>query len=423
MATAVCPRGHVGGSVVLAGTYGIHDHRRQLFWCRSVAGAHRFAEPLPRELLAGSASCLECAKQLDRHEGPPYPRAYQFPARIIALALTRVAEGHSYRESGVLARDRADRIRRLSPASDLPPSGNLVGDWVEVFAPVIWDAHGPRGWPKVIVVDELVLHGRSLAERQAARLPFPQNQAAIAAAKAAGKKMGGRKLFHVLGAHGYGDDGGRPLLFQASQSGIVDDWFDFFASLPGRPDVIVGDAATPWQTAAKHAWRGHVPELVISEWHLRQMIDGHLERLRVPYDHELWGIARRAMRGPREWAVLCALFSGIGDERIDRWLRRWEQRIAQQLANHATRWTTKSTASVEQDLKRVEKAIGSRRALFANKPRTDRLLLLITLGMRNVADERAWASTIRDWLIARGGRPGRQRQILDRAGISSLRFR
>jgi hypothetical protein len=268
-----------------------------------------------------------------------------------------------------------------------------------------------------------VLHGRSLAERQAARLPFPENQAAIAAAKAAGKQMGGRKLFHVIGAHGYGDDGGRSVLFQTSQSGIIDDWETFFRSLPGRPEVIVGDAATAWQKAARHVWGGNVPELVISEWHIRQMIDAHLERLRFPYDDELWGIARRALRGPREWAVLCALFSGIGDDRLDRWLRRWEKRIADQLANHAKRWTTRSTASIEQDLKRVEKAIGSRRALFSNKPRTDRLLLLTTLAMRNAVDEREWASTIRAWLDARGGRPGNQRQILDRRGISSLRFR
>jgi hypothetical protein len=422
VASAVCPRGHLGTVIVLAGSYGVHDHRRQLFWCRGAGGEHRFAEPLPRELLSGSATCVECAKRLARHEGPPYPRAYQFPARIVALALTRVAEGHSYRDAGVLARDRAARIRRLA-LSSAAPSGNLVGDWVEVFAPVIWRAHGPRAWPRVIVVDELVLHGRSLAERQAARLPFPENQAAIAAAKAAGKQMGGRKLFHVIGAHGYGDDGGRSVLFQTSQSGIIDDWETFFRSLPGRPEVIVGDAATAWQKAARHVWGGNVPELVISEWHIRQMIDAHLERLRFPYDHELWGIARRALRGPREWAVLCALFSGIGDDRLDRWLRRWEKRIADQLANHAKRWTTRSTASIEQDLKRVEKAIGSRRALFSNKPRTDRLLLLTTLAMRNAVDEREWASTIRAWLDARGGRPGNQRQILDRRGISSLRFR
>ncbi|HEX2766139.1 MAG TPA: hypothetical protein VHR55_05850 [Candidatus Limnocylindria bacterium] len=429
MASAICPRGHVGAPVVLAGTYGIHKHRRQLFWCRAPGSEHRFSEPLPRALLSSSASCVECLKQLERHEGPPHPRHYQFPARQIAWALLEVAGGMSYRGAGDLAREKAKRIRRNALAgggvSDAPLSGNLVGDWVEVFAPVLWKQHGPAQWPRIIEVDEGVLHGRSIEERRAARLPFPLNQQARAAAKAAGKKMGGRKLFHVLGAHarGGGKIEARPVLFQTSQSGIVDDWITFFEALPGRPEVIVGDSAYPWQKAAKHVWRGNVPELVISEWHLRQMIDGHLKRLRVPYEHELWNIARRSLRGPTEWATFVILLTAIGDPRLERWLNRWDTRVAEQLDRHAIRWVPRSTAEIEKSLGRVEHAIEDRRALFSNKARTDRLLMLITLQLRGEADERAWAHTIREWLMSRGGKPPRQRQIRDRRGISSLRFR
>lgn len=237
--------------------------------------------------------------------------------------------------------------------------------------------------------------------------------------------MGGRKLFHVIGAHGRG--GGkleaRPVLFQSSQSGIVDDWIAFFRSLQGRPEIIVGDAAYPWQKAANRVWRGNVPELVISEWHLRQMIDAHLKRLRVPFDHELWNIARRSLRGPTEWATFVILLTAIGDPRLERWLNSWDTRVAEQLDRHATRWTPHSTAEIEKSLKKVERAIGDRRALFANKPRTDRLLMLMTLQLRGDADDHEWGHTIREWLVTRGGKAPRQRQIHDRRGISSLRFR
>ena len=83
----------------------------------------------------------------------------------------------------------------------------------------------------------------------------------------------------------------------------------------------------------------------------------------------------------------------------------------------------RSTAEIEKSLKKVEVAIADRRALFSNQSRTDRLLMLITLQLRGDADERAWAQTIRDWLLSLGGKPPRQRQIKDRRGISSLRFR
>lgn len=47
----------------------------------------------------------------------------------------------------------------------------------------------------------------------------------------------------------------------------------------------------------------------------------------------------------------------------------------------------------------------------------------IALRLRGDHDERASAPTIRDWRTARGAKPPRQRQIRDRKGISSLRFR
>lgn len=153
------------------------------------------------------------------------------------------------------------------------------------------------------------------------------------------------------------------------------------------------------------------------------MIDGHLRRLRFPSEHEYWNMARRALRGTIEWATFVIMLSAIGDARLERWLDKWDTRVAEQLSRHATRWVPRSTAEIEKSLGRVEHATEDRRALFSNKARTDRLLMLITLQLRGDADERAWARTICEWLMNRGGKPPRQRQIPDRRGISSLRFR
>lgn len=82
------------------------------------------------------------------------------------------------------------------------------------------------------------------------------------------------------------------------------------------------------------------------------------------------------------------------------------------------RWAPRSAA---ESFKKVEGAIGDRPAQISNQPRTDRLRMFITLQLRGDLDEREWVHTIREWPAA-AGRHG-QRQIHDRRGISSLRFR
>lgn len=77
--------------------------------------------------------------------------------------LTQVAVGASYRSTAAMVRDRAGRPLEKRPGvgsngkTKLPPAtqhGQLVSDWVDVFAPVIWSAYAPKAWPKAVVLDE-----------------------------------------------------------------------------------------------------------------------------------------------------------------------------------------------------------------------------------------------------------------------------
>jgi hypothetical protein len=88
-------------------------------------------------------------RAVDLHEGPHAARHYQFVARGIAEALQAVGAGATYRQAALVARERARRLRP-DPDTGEPRStrhGQLVMDWVEVFAPGVFEPHRPSGWP------------------------------------------------------------------------------------------------------------------------------------------------------------------------------------------------------------------------------------------------------------------------------------
>jgi len=142
-----CPRPeHIGSRVKLDGCYGRPSHRRQRYKCSPRGGGkpHVFTELLPREE-SWRDSCEQCERQVDRREGPKAPRHYQFVARGIAEALHAVGAGTSYMRASRVARDRARRFRFDPETGELRESahGQLVGDWVELFAPTVFAPQRP----------------------------------------------------------------------------------------------------------------------------------------------------------------------------------------------------------------------------------------------------------------------------------------
>ena len=112
-ARATCPRPeHSGSRVRFDGHYGPEGHRRQRYRCTPTDGdaRHCFTEPLPREESWHDA-CEHCEREVDLHEGPHAARHYQFVARGIAEALVMVGAGSTYRDTALVARERAKRVR------------------------------------------------------------------------------------------------------------------------------------------------------------------------------------------------------------------------------------------------------------------------------------------------------------------------
>jgi hypothetical protein len=137
--------------VRLDGVYGKTGHRRQRYRCLPADGdrPHRFTEQLPREE-AWHDACEICERPVGLHEGPHAARHYQFVARGIAEALVAVGAGASYRQAALVARERARRLPVDAQTGEarLTRHGQLVGDWVEVFAPILFESHRPSPGPR-----------------------------------------------------------------------------------------------------------------------------------------------------------------------------------------------------------------------------------------------------------------------------------
>src|SRR5450759_4613458 len=163
-----CPRPeHAGSRIKLDGTYGKPGHRRQRYKCSPRRGGkpHVFTELLPREE-SWHGSCEHCERRLERREGPKAPRHYQFVARGIAEAPQAVGAGSSYMRASRVTRDRARRFRIDVETGELRESdhGQLLADWVEVFAPVVFEAFRPAAWPAdgSLLLDHLPFRVRAL---------------------------------------------------------------------------------------------------------------------------------------------------------------------------------------------------------------------------------------------------------------------
>jgi hypothetical protein len=135
-----CPD-HPAGYVVFDGKYGKPGHRRQRYrcWINGQSGKtepyHRFTEPMPRQVTVGGI-CMACERDVHDHEGPSGPRNYCFTARDVAEALIELGKGMTYCNVAASARQRAGRFPRENGRERFSRHGQLVADWVEVFAPL-----------------------------------------------------------------------------------------------------------------------------------------------------------------------------------------------------------------------------------------------------------------------------------------------
>lgn len=372
-----------------------------------------FTELLPREE-SWHDSCEQCERHVERREGPKAPRHYQFVARGIAEALHAVGSGATYMRASRVARDRARRFRFDAETGELRESdhGQLVADWVELFAPVVFEAHRESAWPP---------EGSLLLDH----LPFR-----VRALDASGRRIpAGRVAFDIFCAVGY--RAGKPRLWRAEAfpTAHPTNWSAFLGSLPGEPKRIVCDAHGGMLQAIEARWPD--AELHQCEWHLQHALERLLAKeLRSnPSDEleELRARAEGALAGPSFWSPFVRAARAVENESLDRWIAVNGPTIESQFVRRgpASRRPPDmplTTSALEQITRPIITALYPRRYALKNRERLNRLLLLLQLHVNGDDDVQAYAKTIRAWLESNGGRPAtRRRAIADPAGSSSLR--
>lgn len=410
-----CPNpAHVGARVKLDGSYGAPGHRRQRYKCSPRRGRpHVFTELLPREE-SWHDSCEHCERQVERREGPKAPRHYQFVARGIAEALAAVGAGATYRQVARVARARARRFRFDAQTGELRESahGQLVADWVELFAPVVFELDRPAAWPA---------DGSLLLDH----LPFR-----IRAEHASGVGIpGGRVVFNVFCAVGY--RAGKPRLWhtEAFPSAHPDNWSAFLAALPGEPRRVVCDAHKGMTQGIEQRWPA--AELHQCEWHLQHALERLLakEARRAPSGAlaELGDRAAGALAGPSFWRPFVRAARAIENESLDRWIAVNGPTIEAQFARRPppSRRPAEmplTTAALEQLTRPIYAALYPRRHALKNRERLNRLLMLAQLHINGEDDIPTYSTAIRAWLESNRGRPrGRRRAIADPNGSPTLR--
>ena len=412
-ARAVCPQPeHAGSRVRLDGLYGKAGHRRQRYRCLPSNGErpHRFTERLPREE-AWHDACEICERPVGLHEGPHAARHYQFVARGIAEALQAVGAGASYRQAALVARERARRLPVDPETGELRMTrhGQLAADWVEVFAPVVFEPHRPSAWPGTgsLLLDDLPF---SLHDPATGRFRI-----AFRVFCAAGFEQGRLKLWRL----------------EAHTSKSQADWERFLASLEGAPARVVCDNDLGL-TAAVRA-RFPLAELYLCEWHLRHALERLMAKIhrsepqhREPIDALLPRL-EAAFTGPSFWAPFVRDAQAAEIPRLSGWLESNGRIVSDQFRRRGLRSLRPaemplSTSPLDGLVEPIRAALHPRRYGLKNRERTNRLLQLMQLHANRQDDPLAYAKDIRAWLEVNGGRPRTPRRaVADPAGLPSLR--
>jgi hypothetical protein len=411
-AEVVCPRPeHAGSRVRFDGRYGAPGHRRQYYRCVPSNGdrPHRFTEVLPREE-SWKDACERCERDVELHEGPHAARKYQFVARGIAETLVAVGAGATYRDAAGVARERARRLRADPQTGGLRFSrhGSLAMDWVEVFGPVVFEAHGPRAWP---------LSGSLLLDDLPFRVRDPRT----------GRH---RIAFRVFSAMGY--DAGRPRMWrlEAFTSKSQPDWEAFLGALDGAPPRVVCDN----DSGLTNAVRVRFPqaELYLCEWHLRHALERLMAKIRSDDGHrdaidELAPQVEAAFTGPSFWAPFLERAHAAGIPRLSEWLDSTGRIVAEQFDRRGRRSSRPadaplSTSPLDAFINPIRASIQPRAYGLKNRERTNRMLMLMQLHANGQDDVHAYTHLLRAWLEANHGRPrvGR-RAITDSRDVPSLR--
>lgn len=424
---------HTKSKVVRAGWYGTDGNRRQRWLCTPRRGRpHRFVELAPRIVRHDGAGhvCDHCATSLEKWQGQPAPQLYGFTAAEVAAALTRVAAGATYRSVAGSIRKEAGRPLSTNRPNKTPrgrvtvaPNNHaqLVSDWVDVFAPVLWAAYAPKEWPAWVVVDDKEFQFRPIK-------------------RVSGVRPSSRRAFVVLAAMGHVNGAAKVVAVESSRTRTRAAWRTFLSHTPGIPERVVGDGGEPLEAAGALWGSSPAPPLLVRcQYHLGTNLRDKLPRdikegptYPDPETGEipdpLKGLVTRALYSAKDWQALVAEVQRRqpAERRLSGLLRQVELMdswVPQHLAAiHGTRGPT-SNGSAETFVNHLAGILGDRAHGFTNKKRTDAVLMLLAMQHNGWVDQVKWAKVIREHVVARKGRPLKQRRHVDPLGKPSLRPR
>jgi hypothetical protein len=343
-----------------------------------------------------------------------YGKPGQFVARGIAEALQALGGGGSYMHVSSVTRDRARRFRCDAETGELRESdhGQLLAEWVEVFAPVVFEPFRPTAWPTrgSLLLDHIPFRVRAL-DPSGRRIPA------------------GKVAFDVF--CGVGFVAGKPKLWltQAFTSASPANWTTFLGSLPGYPERIVCDAHGGMLAAIQGLWPE--AELHQCEWHLQHALDRLLakEARSDPSSdlHEVREYAETVLVGPSSWQRFVRAAKVAENESLHRWIAVNQGTIETQFARraptpHRGPDMPLTTAAIDQITRPIVAALYPRRYTLKNRERLNRLLMLLQLHVNGDDDVQAYTRSIRLHLEGNSGRPRADRRaVTDPRNSPSLR--
>lgn len=512
-----CPE-HPDSKVVRNGTYGKATPKpRQRYRCTPADGGrpHVFTPPLPRDHVhVGEEHCAHCEELRGIHRGEPaVARRHTWPTRAVVRGLEMLARGDSYADVGRWARRITGTTRTRTPAGadsedeaeenewpddpgvDEPSAGDdtvsaqptgdlesgekdagsegtgkhkrtsaaareaknawhIAADWVEAFAPVVYDSVDAelRSWalgererldeqhrngealddPQVVLIDDLPVYGRDLEAR--------------------GKSRRDAGFFVLAAAETHWKDGeprARIRLARAMAKSNTAAWLIVFDELGYDPDFIVADAGTGIAAAIAARFDPQRTKFIPSLWHLGQRIELALADTKgahttTPKGRELieplarhlrlLGRDRDALANAEGWSqwwdeleeILRSYQLPLDKVRTQR--RNNEARIVAVLPDIALHPKLPlSTGGLETLMtKAIHPLLAMRRTAFANLERTNLLLDLAVAHHHGVFDDPSRVTQLlRDDAVAHGGWTVALRSIADprpkNGSYSSLR--
>ena len=355
---------------------------------------HRFAGVMARQVV-NEAVCAECDNAVGRHQGPVVAHSYDYPVGAVGAALVAVGKGETY---AAAARHARATTRRPPTARD--DGGQLVANWVEVFAGSIISHYAETAWPETLLLDATAFKVPDLA-------------------------TGKQKLaFWVLAAYGYpaGAPRGSLWALMASPQGAQADWLRLLSVLDGAPAMVITDDSGTAAAGARLRWAAEErPAITRCEWHLRD------NALKLMVAHGLGAasaprkLVASAFTSPARWQAFN--HAATPHRNLAAWVARNDGVVTAQVARRQVLPAHHSLAAVEAALAHVGQRIERRAYLLRNEARTNLLLGLMRLDLNGPADERSYPSIIRRHLVACQGEPAPQLTIVDPRGFPSLRPR